>query len=132
MEPASPFDPSRWPHAIIDAYRNAGWPAYLTTLVTMLTAVAMSLLWARAREAKKLPLLSLLVLVPLLLGAFGYFIAMEHVEEAVRTVSPEMRDTLFAVGRGEAMCNLYIGGVLSLILGGVFAVQITTQGGSSD
>lgn len=128
MEGPSAFDLSRWPHFILEAYRNAGWPAYATTFLSALCGVALTTTWARAREAKKLPLLALLLLVPLASGLLGYLTGMRQVDAALALVSPELRPQLLEVGRAEAMCNLYIGGAWAVVLGAVFAIHAAVQG----
>ncbi|MFO0576812.1 MAG: hypothetical protein U1A78_22655 [Polyangia bacterium] len=128
MEGPSAFDLSRWPHFILTAYRNAGWPAYATTFLSALCGVALTTTWARARAAKKLPLLSLLLLLPLASGLLGYLTGMQNVDAALAAVSPELRPQLLEVGRAEAMCNLYIGGAWAAVLGAVFAVHAAVQG----
>jgi hypothetical protein len=128
MEEPSTFDPSRWLQLVLTAYRNAGWPAYATTLLSALCAIAITTQWARAREAKKLQLLALLMLVPLVSGLLGYLTGMQQVDAALAAVSPEMRSQLLAVGRAEVMCNLYIGGVWTAVLGAVFAIHAAVQG----
>ena len=52
MEGPSAFDLSRWPHFILTAYRNAGWPAYATTFLSALCGVALTTAWAASSELR--------------------------------------------------------------------------------
>lgn len=130
MEASTPLDPSRWPRLVVDAYHSAGMAAYANTFVAVLLAVAISFLWTRARNAEKLPLLALPIAVPFLLGALGYLHGMQQVSQAIASVSPEMKDRLFELGKAEALCNLYIGGALSALVGAVYGLHFAVVGQS--
>lgn len=130
MEASTPFDPSRWPRLVADAYHMAGMAAYLNTFVAVVLAVAISVLWARAKNAGKLPLLALPIAVPLLLGGLGYLNGMQQVSQALLAVDASMKDRLFEIGQAEAMCNLYIGGALSALVAAVYGLHFAVAGES--
>lgn len=130
MEASTPFDPSRWPRLVVDAYHSAGMAAYLNTFIAVLLAVAISFLWARAKNAGKLPLLALPIAVPFLLGVLGYLNGMQQVGQALLAVDPAMKDRLFESGQAEALCNVYIGGALSFFVAAVYGLHFTVIGES--
>lgn len=130
MEAASPFDPSRWPRLIVDAYYRAGMMAYLNTLVAVVLVVAIIVLWSRAKNAGKLPMLALPIAVPLLIGVLGYLNGMHQVDQALSLVEPSMKDRLFEVGQAEALCNIYIGGALSALVGAAYGLHFAVAGDS--
>jgi ABC-type sulfate transport system permease component len=132
MEPASTFDPASWPRLVVEAYHNAGWAAWANTFIALVLALVITFVWARARDARKLPLLALPIAVPLVLGGLGYLHGMQQVGDALMSVDADMKDRLFEVGRAEAMYNLYIGCALSALLAAVYGVHIAVSGGPRD
>lgn len=130
MEASTPFDPSRWPRLVVDAYHAAGMVAYLNTFVAVVLAVGISLLWARAKNAGKLPLLALAIAGPLLLGGLGYLHGMQQTSQAIQSVDPSMKDRLFELGQAESLCNLYIGGALSALVAAVYGLHFAVAGES--
>ena len=130
MEASPPFDPSRWPRLVVEAYHSAGMTAYLNTFIAVVLAVAIGFLWARAKNAGKLPLLALPIAVPFLFGGLGYLHGMQQVGQALSAVDPSMKDRLFELGQAEALCNIYIGGALSLVVAAVYGLHFAVVGES--
>lgn len=131
MEESSAGSLAAWPHLVAETYRRAGAPGYVTTFLSTLAMIALSLAWVRAREAKQLPLLALLILLPLGCGGLGYLYGLQQVDAALRSVSPDVHQQLLEIGRAEAMCNLYIGGAWTLLLAAVFAGHTAASGASA-